>query len=97
MTTKQDRIAAKITRKQAAEAAGLSMFKVDRVERNADGISDDDRKRYDDAMGKLLAEAAKTQPAAKKQVAKKATSKPGTRARKTTQPKPKPEPEEPAA
>jgi hypothetical protein len=109
MTTKQAsnlkarRVEAKITRKVAAEACGISQFRLDKIERNADGIGDDDRQAYADGLAKLLklaAEHAKTQPAAKKQAvakpstngtAKKTAPKPRARTRKATQPKAKTE------
>jgi topoisomerase IA-like protein len=108
MTTNKDlkatRTAAKITRGQLAGAAGISQFKLDRIDRGVD-VGEDVPKAYDDGMARLLAESAKTQPtakkqatakpAAKKQAAKSTTSKPGTRARKAAQPKAKAE--DPAA
>ncbi|HET6754868.1 MAG TPA: helix-turn-helix transcriptional regulator [Jiangellaceae bacterium] len=87
---KTRRVKAGITRKVAAEAAGISQFKLDKIERGVD-VSDDVRKAYDAGMAKLLAESAKTQPGAKKQAAKSTMSKPGTRTHKAAQPKPKTE------
>jgi DNA-binding XRE family transcriptional regulator len=91
MTTKQDRkthrIEAKITRKQLADAAGISQFRLDKLERNDAGVADEDVKAYDEALKKLLARAG-TKPAKKAAPAKKTTTArtPRTR-RSTTQPK----------
>jgi transcriptional regulator with XRE-family HTH domain len=91
MTTKDlksIRVAAEITRGELAEASGISMYRIDRIERHAEGVSDDDRKQYDATMAKLLKakpakKAAEAKPAKKTAPAKKAT------ARKATPAKPK--------
>jgi DNA-binding XRE family transcriptional regulator len=97
---KDRRVKAGITRKTAADACGISQFRLDKIERNADGITDEDRQAYADGLAKLLklaAEHAKTQQAAKKQAAvakpstngaaKKTTPRPRTSTRKAAQPK----------
>jgi hypothetical protein len=89
---KTRRVEASITRKAAAEAAGISQFKLDRIERGVD-VGDDVRKAYDDGLAKLLAESAKTsttngtKPKARTSTAKKTTA----RTRKAAQPKTKTE------
>jgi DNA-binding XRE family transcriptional regulator len=73
---KARRVEAGITRKTAAEVAGISQFKLDRIERGVD-VGEDVRKAYDAGMAKLLklaAEQAKTQSAAKTQPAQDRTS-----------------------
>jgi transcriptional regulator with XRE-family HTH domain len=92
MTTKQPkarRVEAGITRKQLADAAGISQFKLDRIERGVD-VDEESRKAYDAALAKLVAAGAKasTKPAKKPAPAKKATTTVRrSRTRKTTQPK----------
>ena len=81
MATKQDlkarRVNASITRKQGAEAAGISQFKLDKIERDVD-VGEDVRKAYDTGLAKLLAVAKKapatngSKPASKKSAARKA-------------------------
>jgi hypothetical protein len=85
---KTRRVEAKISRKTAADACGISQFKLDRIERGVD-VDDDVRKAYDTGRAKLLAEAAKnasttngTKPPVKKTAAKKTTA----RTRKAAQP-----------
>jgi hypothetical protein len=94
MTTNKDlktrRVEAGITRKVAAEAAGISQFKLDKIERGVD-VGEGTRQAYDTGLAKLLAQAAKasttngTKPKARTSTAKKTT------ARRAAQPKPKAE------
>jgi DNA-binding XRE family transcriptional regulator len=86
---KTRRVEAGITRKVAAEAAGISQFKLDKIERGVD-VGDDERKAYDDGLAKLLAQATKTSTTngkARTSTAKKTTA----RTRKAAQPKAKTE------
>jgi hypothetical protein len=78
------RVEAKITRKAAADACGISQFKLDKLERGVD-VGEDVRKAYDTGLAKLLANAAKTSTTngkARTSTAKKTTTR---RTRKTAQ------------
>jgi len=109
---KRIRTDAGVSRKVAAEAASISQFKLDKIERDAPGVTDEDRKAYHDALVafvktvpvkvKVEAKPAKVVVAKKTAPAKKAAAKPRSRtARKSTQakadPKPQPKADEPKA
>jgi hypothetical protein len=90
---KTRRTEAGISRKVAADACGISQFKLDRIERGVD-VDGDIVKSYTEGLGKLIAQhkpatngQAKKQPAAKKAAAKKAPAKKAT-AKKQAAPKP---------
>jgi DNA-binding XRE family transcriptional regulator len=92
MTTpalKARRVEAGVTRKQLADASGISQYLIDKIERG-DEVGDDSRKSYATGMTKLAADQGKssTKPTKKATAAKKTTTarKPRTR-RSTTQPK----------
>jgi hypothetical protein len=72
---KARRVEASITRKQAADACGISQFKLDKLERGVD-VGDEIRKAYDAGMAKLIADAkTSTNGKAETTTAKKAPAK----------------------
>ena len=86
---KARRVAAKISRKQAADACGISQFRLDRLERGE--VTDAEVvKAYDTGLAKLLAEATKastTNGTKPKTAAKKTAAKTAAKPRKAAQPK----------